>query len=63
MDMTRMEINAGDNDITVEVLKGAIEIGIEDGAEGLYGQLDVEAAEQLIVALEAAIAQARRNAA
>ncbi len=60
MGMTRMEIPAGDADMTVEVLGSTIEVGVEDGAEGLYGQLDIEGAEQLIAALEAAIAQARR---
>lgn len=61
MDETQV-VSAGDTDVTVEVCSGGvIEISVTDGAEAMYGALDVEAAEQLIAMLERAVAQARRS--
>lgn len=61
MDETQA-VSAGDTDITVQVCTGGvIEVSVTDGAEAMYGVLDVEAAEQLIALLEQAVAQAQRS--
>jgi hypothetical protein len=56
-------VSAGDDmDITVEVCTGGvIEVGLTDGAEAMYGVLDIKQAEELIAMLERAVAQARRS--